>query len=73
MSFNHSESFELSNKSDEDNAVVHHWIKGVGNRCATTFEDAQEDGSLTRRTNKRRTVSKVAWIAGKKTKSTENK
>ena len=34
MSFNHSESFDLSNKSDEDIAVVHHWIKGVGNRCA---------------------------------------
>ena len=30
MSFNHSDNFELSNMSDEDNAMVHEKIESIG-------------------------------------------
>ena len=52
---------------DEDNAMVHQKIKGVlAHGCATISEDAQVKESLTQSTNKRGSVSKVAWIAGKR-------
>ena len=30
MSFNHSNNFELSNKSDEDKVMVHEKIESIG-------------------------------------------
>ena len=71
--FDHSCIFEMSNKSDETNALVHQKIKGVlAHGCATISEDAQVKESLTQSTNKRGSISKVAWIAEKNTKNTEN-
>ena len=66
-SFDHSCIFEMSNKSDETNALVHQKIKGVlAHGCATSSKDAQVKESLNQSTNKRRSMSKVTCIAGKK-------